>query len=50
MADLLRINYTQYQNTRGETLLLILGQVNFFAEFAICFFRSELAFEIRPRA
>lgn len=28
---------------------LILGQVNFFMEFEICFFRAQLAYEIKPR-
>lgn len=28
---------------------LILGQVNFFMEFNVCFFRSQLAFEIEPK-
>jgi hypothetical protein len=27
----------------------ILGQVNFFLEFDVCFFRAQSAFEIRPR-
>jgi len=28
---------------------LILGQVNFFMEFDVCFFRSQAAFEIDPK-
>jgi hypothetical protein len=28
----------------------ILGQVNFFLEFDICFFRSRSSFEVRPKA
>jgi hypothetical protein len=36
--------------TRAEHLPLILGQVNFFAEFDVCFFRSLGFLEIRPRA
>lgn len=35
--------------TRSDNAPLILGQVNFFAEFNICFFRSELTFEISPK-
>lgn len=35
--------------TRAEAVPLILGQVNFFAEFNVCFFRSELAFEVRVK-
>jgi hypothetical protein len=29
---------------------LILGQVNFFMEFDICFYRSQLQFEISPKS
>ena len=32
--------------TRAEGVPLILGQVNFFESFDVCFFRSEFAFEI----
>jgi hypothetical protein len=28
---------------------LLLGQVNFFLEFDVCFFRSAKAFEVRPK-
>jgi hypothetical protein len=28
---------------------LILGQVNFFLEFDVCFFRSQSVFEIKPK-
>ena len=35
--------------TRNETVPLILGQMNFFAEFDVCFFRSQAAFEVRPK-
>ncbi|HEY9860508.1 MAG TPA: hypothetical protein V6D16_13435 [Candidatus Obscuribacterales bacterium] len=28
---------------------VILGHMNFFAEFDVCFYRSDLAFEIHPR-
>jgi len=35
--------------TRDEQVPLILGQVNTFQEFNICFFRSEGVFEIQPR-
>ena len=28
---------------------LILGQLNFFMEFDVCFYRSEFAFEVRPK-
>ena len=35
--------------TRNDKVPLILGQVNFFMEFDVCFFRSRFAFEIRPK-
>ncbi|MBD2777608.1 retroviral-like aspartic protease [Iningainema tapete] len=35
--------------TESREAPLILGHVNFFAEFDVCFYRSDLAFEIRPR-
>lgn len=28
---------------------VILGHMNFFAEFNVCFYRHELAFEVRPK-
>jgi hypothetical protein len=35
--------------TQAENIPLILGQVNFFLEFDVCFYRSHLAFEVHPR-
>ncbi len=35
--------------TESRETPLILGHMNFFAEFDICFYRSDLAFEIRPK-
>jgi hypothetical protein len=35
--------------TRAISVPLLLGQVNFFAEFDVCFYRSQSAFEVRPR-
>jgi hypothetical protein len=35
--------------TPSERVPLILGQVNFFMEFDVCFFRSRLFFEIEPK-
>lgn len=35
--------------TQSTDVPLILGQANFFQAFDVCFFRSELAFEIRPK-
>ncbi len=34
--------------TRAENVPLILGQVNFFMEFDVCFFRAHGLFEIQP--
>jgi hypothetical protein len=28
----------------------LLGRMNFFLEFDVCFYRSQLAFEIRPKS
>ncbi|WP_165228188.1 hypothetical protein [Aquisphaera insulae] len=36
--------------TRSDAVPILLGQVNFFMEFDVCFFRSRSLFEIRPRA
>ena len=35
--------------TQDNTAPVILGHMNFFAEFNVCFYRHELAFEVRPR-
>lgn len=35
--------------TRAENSPFLLGQVNFFMEFDVCFFRSQQAFEGRPK-
>jgi hypothetical protein len=35
--------------TKLPDVPLILGQVNFFMEFDVCFYRSRSAFEIRPK-
>ena len=35
--------------TEAEDVPLLLGQVNFFIEFNVCFYRSELAFEVTPK-
>jgi hypothetical protein len=34
---------------RADTIPVILGQVNFFMEFDVCFFRARALFEIRPK-
>jgi hypothetical protein len=36
--------------TRTENVSLILGQMNFFMVFEVCFFRSRLEFEVTPKA
>lgn len=36
--------------TRTNSSPVILGQVNFFLEFDVCFFRSRASFEVRPRS
>lgn len=35
--------------TQSTEAPLILGHMNFFAEFDVCFYRADLAFELRPR-
>lgn len=34
---------------RTDEVSLILGQVNFFLEFDVCFFRSRSLFDVRPK-
>jgi hypothetical protein len=36
--------------SRADSVPLILGQVNFFLEFDVCFYRSRRTFELRPKA
>jgi hypothetical protein len=36
--------------TQAGNVSLILGQMNFFMEFDVCFFRSRLEFEVKPKA
>ncbi|MCL4833670.1 MAG: hypothetical protein KJZ86_14600 [Caldilineaceae bacterium] len=35
--------------TQAGDVPLILGQINFFLEFDVCFFRSQAAFEVKPK-
>ena len=35
--------------TQSTEVPMLLGQVNFFMEFDVCFFRSQAAFEIDPK-
>ena len=35
--------------TRSDTVPVILGQMNFFLEFEVCFFRARGTFEIKPK-
>ncbi len=34
---------------KTDAVSVILGQVNFFSEFDVCFFRSRSVFEVKPR-
>ena len=34
---------------RTDSISVILGQVNFFLEFDVCFFRSRALFDVRPK-
>ena len=34
----------------SDDVPLLLGRMNFFLEFDVCFYRSRLMFEIRPKA
>ena len=36
--------------TESREVPVILGHMNFFAEFDVCFYRADFAFELRPRA
>ena len=36
--------------TEAENVPLILGQVNFFMQFDVCFYRSSFQFEIKPKS
>ena len=36
--------------TKSREVPPILGHMNFFAEFDVCFYRADLAFELNPRA
>ena len=36
--------------SRNDDIPLILGQMNFFMEFDVCFYRSQLEFEVKPRS
>jgi hypothetical protein len=35
--------------TRAQGIPLLLGQVNFFAEFDVCFFNARGVFEVQPK-
>ncbi|MBD2607147.1 hypothetical protein H6G81_22100 [Scytonema hofmannii FACHB-248] len=35
--------------TRDRNAPLVLGQMNFFLEFNVCFYRADLAFEVSPK-
>lgn len=38
-----------FAGARTDEVSVILGQVNFFMEFDICFFRSRQVFEVKPK-
>jgi len=50
--EVARFNLVQlvFAWTKAENVPLILGQVNFFMEFDVCFHRSQLYFEVCPKA
>jgi hypothetical protein len=35
--------------TKSKTVPVLLGQMNFFKEFDVCFFRSRAVFEVKPK-
>lgn len=35
--------------SKSDAVPIVLGQVNFFLEFEVCFFRGRGAFELRPK-
>ena len=36
--------------TRADDVPLLLGQMNFFLEFDVCFFRARAEFEVKPKS
>lgn len=36
--------------SQSDNVPLLLGRMNFFREFDVCFYRSQLIFEVRPRS
>ncbi|MBW4608062.1 MAG: hypothetical protein KME22_12780 [Hassallia sp. WJT32-NPBG1] len=38
-----------FASTQSQDVPVILGHMNFFAEFNVCFYRYDLAFEVFPR-
>jgi len=38
-----------FEWARQDSIPVILGQVNFFMEFGVCFFRSRFLFEVQPK-
>lgn len=51
MADITGFPRTRlaFAWSRSDSVPVILGQMNFFLEFDVCFYRSQLEFEILPR-
>lgn len=48
ISDFKKINLVSAW-TKSDDVRLLLGQVNFFSEFDVCFFRSQGFFEIKPK-
>jgi Aspartyl protease len=36
--------------SQSDNVPLLLGRMNFFLEFDVCFYRSQLTFEVRPKS
>ncbi|BAT52745.1 hypothetical protein NOS3756_16860 [Nostoc sp. NIES-3756] len=49
IADFAAVNLV-FAWVRSPNVLLILGQTNFFLEFDVCFYRSQLEFEVKPKS
>jgi hypothetical protein len=45
--DLVRLVFAWSQSDEAP---LLLGRMNFFMEFDVCFYRSQLIFEVRPKS
>jgi hypothetical protein len=59
MVNAQRFPFIEGRDTFGDidavpqlplTLALLLGRMNFFVEFDVCFYRSQMAFELRSKS